>query len=387
MTRHRLEVVAAFIAGVLLTLALVGPVRAGTHNCRPAWKCNQPTARASLPAPTASPPAPTAAPTSFPWATLQAAVDATAPGGTVDATGRTFYETITIQKALTIKGGTIDGQGLRTEWVRVWAADVTITDATFRNAKAGALQSGSISVSGARFRLIRAVAVSGSYAALQLWPGSDGALIEDADFSGAPMGIIGYQTNGSTIRGGRIHHATGTPDLGNESGGIKLGQSVGARVENVEIDHNVGPGAWLDVYCTDGVLIGNDVHDNSRVGIMVEIEDGYTVTGNTVYRNALGNPGNAFQMNGGILVSSSRRGSVSGNTVAWNGFGTTQPPASDITFVSQNRAPLPHDGNSATGNVLRRLPLTYTDFGDPNVPVTGPNTLVADTDPRIAGLK
>jgi len=66
MTRHRLEVVTAFFAGVLLTLAVGGPVQAGGHNCRPAWKCNPPTARVSLPAPTATSLVPTVAPTSPP---------------------------------------------------------------------------------------------------------------------------------------------------------------------------------------------------------------------------------------------------------------------------------------------------------------------------------
>jgi hypothetical protein len=332
-------------------------------------------------------------PAAFPWPSLQAAVsDPNLPAGSViDATGRTFNELVTIQKPLTIKGGTIDGQNTRQQWIRIWAPDVTLDSMSFKNAAAGALQTGSIDVSDARARLIALWAVGGSYAVLRLWSGSINALVQGCDFSGAPMGVIGWESFNSIVRGGRFHHATGTPNPGNENGGIKIGKSPGFLIDGTELDHNVGLGGWYDVSCSGASFANVLAHDNVECGLMVEMQDGFSIKNSKVYRNAVGHAGNGYERNGGIFISSDENGEVSGNTVAWNGPGTTAPPAADITIVSQptvHPETAPHGGIKVFNNILRKAPVAYGyTTGGTTFPVLNPNSIVPDTDPSIAGLK
>jgi hypothetical protein len=329
-------------------------------------------------------------PPPFPYSSLQQAIAATPAGGVLDCGGRWFPESVRIQKPIRLLRPGIDGGNTRTLWVEVWAPDVIIEDGQFKNAAKGAVQSGSIAVSQPRFQLLRAVVVGGSYASVSLQ--STETLIQDCDISGAQMGIWGWQAHNGIVKGGRIHHVTGTADPGNENGGAKIGKSTGFVIDGVEFDHNVGLGGWYDVFCSGAKFLNVKAHDNSECGLMVEVQDGFEVKGCIVNRNALGRGGNGFERNGGIFISSDENGAVSGNTVAWNGFGTpgTNAPASDITIVSQpgvHPETAPHDGIVVINNILRKAPVFYGYDSNPKKPVIAPNTIVPDTDSRIAGLK
>lgn len=60
------RLLAGFVAGVVVTLLAVGPVQGGVHNCKPAWKCNSPTAVPTVVVTVAPTTAPTTAPTVTP---------------------------------------------------------------------------------------------------------------------------------------------------------------------------------------------------------------------------------------------------------------------------------------------------------------------------------
>ena len=81
---------------------------------------------AALEAPSAPVPAP-----AWPWPTLQAAIDATPTGGTLDATGRTFEERIKIGRPMTLRGGTIHAIDGHIVYI-VDAPDVTLEGVAVR---------------------------------------------------------------------------------------------------------------------------------------------------------------------------------------------------------------------------------------------------------------
>lgn len=358
-------------------------------------------------APTATPtarPTPTAGPTPAPTVTqaasstscpssLQAAIDATPAAGLLVLGPCTFHEAVIVSRAITITGpATITGDGIRTSWMAVRASDVHVDGLRFLNAAAGGYQCGSLDVSAARFTLTNATLAHGCYADVRLWTGSKSATLTGNDVSDGPVvGVLGWETNGSTIAGGRLHDNRGSTNVGNEAGGIKLGQSTGVTVRDLEADHNVGPGIWLDVYDDDSVVSSVEVHDNTRSGIHIEIGSRVHVTGSLAYRNGTDAGLNAFEAGCGIFLSSVQDTTATGNTAAWNGPASpAQPAPVDICSVSQNRQPWPHTGNQITGNILRLAPQAWMDYPslgvDPSV-LLAPNTLVADTDPRIAGLR
>lgn len=323
---------------------------------------------------------------------LQAAINAMSPGGTLDVTGCTFTESVTISTDnITIIGGTIDGQNLRTRWADVSGDDVTLDGMTMIRAAPGSYQEAGLQVSGTGFTGIDLTLTGGPYACARLWVTAVDATLTNCDMSYGPaVGLLGYQADRAEVSGGRYHHNLHPLDVGNESGGMKFGLSGDLNIHDLEADHNVGPGVWLDVQCDGSVVDTVHAHHNTRSGIHVEITDGCDVTGCTVNRNCSENGRNRFEENG-IFVSSSRNVSVAGNTVAWNNPSSPAAPAPlDIGFVSQNRAPLPHDGNVGTGNILRSAvtAIAYDDdwAGTGHSETLTPNTLVDDDDPLIAGL-
>lgn len=145
MTRHRVEVLAAFVLGAVLAIGVASPTDGGRHNCKPAWKCATPTpATASLAAPTLTPtPRPATAPPSIrpsvsptPASTapscgtsLQARLDAAPAGATLNLLGCSYSSGATIAKPLTLIGGAIttSSKGLVVASSNVTIAGVTIT--------------------------------------------------------------------------------------------------------------------------------------------------------------------------------------------------------------------------------------------------------------------
>jgi parallel beta-helix repeat protein len=267
-------------------------------------------------------------------------VNAAAAGSVVTAPACTYRETVTIGKPLTLRGygATIDGGGTRTRWVVVGASDVTLEGFTMVNAKAGAVQSGSVDVDGAQRFTARDLDLrGGSYAAMRLWTGS-GHRVEGSTISGAPdIGILGWEVTSTVMTGNRIFgNNTAGFNAGWEAGGVKLGKSSGITFTRNEVDHNDGPGFWCDGMCTSISITDNRIHDNANAGILFETGSGGTITGNRVWENGWAFP--TWGWGAGITVSSSANTEVANNIVAWNADG--------IAVISQSRA----DAPAVTGN-------------------------------------
>jgi hypothetical protein len=266
------------------------------------------------PAPTAAPtatptPTPTPAPTAaaWNWPTLQAAIDGTPVGGTVNATGRTFHERVTITKSITLIGGTIDATGLG---VPLQAGALTVlSPATLT----GFRVTGS---AGAGIAVVNTTDVSLTNCEL------DNNIQE------------GYTVHGAqrvTFLGCHIHHnnVARTVDPGWEAGGGKTTNSSGVVFDGCEVDHNGGPGIWYDINGNAAVVRNNRVHDNDR-GIMFEISNGAKIYGNVVWAN-MHNDG--WYWPAGILISSASNAEVYNNVV--------HSGATGIAVLSQSRADAP----------------------------------------------
>ena len=292
------------------------------------------------PTPSSTPsPAPTATPASTPSAppcpaSLQGAINATPTGGTLRLGACTFFESVTVDRAMTISGpAVIDGGNVRSSWMTVTASNVTVDGVTMRNAAAGGYQSGSLSVDGVSgFTLRNASLSGGSYADLRLVNGTGHTVTSSTISSARVIGILGWGLTDAVLSANRItgNNTTGA-DGGQEAGGVKLGQAARITITGNESDTNGGPGIWCDAACSTVTISDNRIHDNARQGILYEISSGGSITGNRVWEN--GFEFTAWGWGGGIVVSSSGTTSVAGNVVAWNADG--------IIVISQNRAGSP----------------------------------------------
>lgn len=290
-----------------------------------------------------------------PITSIQDAVDAATPGGTIYIPPGTYAETVTISKALTIVGqdATITGSGVRERWVTVQHDDVTLNSLNFIDAAAGAVQTASIDVNGyTGFRMENCTAVGGSYAALRLWPGAHNAVILNCDISYAPgLGILCFQADGGTLQGTRSHHHLGSGGAGWEAGGIKIVECDSWTIYDNELDHNTGPGVWFDGKCSGHSVTQNIVHHNSENGIMDETSTS-TVTRpiiayNKIWECGWGNTAGNWGWPAGVLVSTSNGTYVHHNYIAWCPVG--------YSFIEQDRA----DFLQGDGYYVRDLDSAY----------------------------
>ena len=148
-----------------------------------------------------------------------------------------------------------------------------------------------------------------------------------------------------------------------------------------EVDHNVGPGIWADVSCADWTISANRVHDNTYAGLMIEISQGATISGNAVWENGWGDS-RGWGWAADILISSSGGVTVSGNTVAWSPVG--------ISFVSQDRG-VSTAGDAGTGNLIavsagRTTIGSYVDWSDPASPTISPDSTASAAQLAAAGI-
>src|SRR6185295_4992197 len=125
-------------------------------------------------------PAPTPTPTPAPnFTTIQAALNGAASGATITVPAGVYHETVTVTKPVTLLmyGATIDGDGVRRQWMTVNANNVTIKGATMRNAAAGGFQEGSLVANGAINLTLLDVHLSGGAAADFAMQGGSGLRI------------------------------------------------------------------------------------------------------------------------------------------------------------------------------------------------------------------
>ncbi len=97
-----------------------------------------------------------------------------------------------------------------------------------------------------------------------------------------------------------------------DAGGIKVSNSNGMTIRNVNSHHNNGPGIWYDINNQGSVVENNTVHDNNYAGIFYEISYNGIIRGNTVSHNGTSD---SNYTGAGILVSASPDVQVISNTV------------------------------------------------------------------------
>lgn len=262
-------------------------------------------------------------PTPTPIPNLQAAIDAAAPGATIDCGGATFRERVFVRKPLRLVNGKLDNTGMS------WG-----------------LQEGALVVEGAGSD----VYVGG----FEQWGGPAAGLnirgdvhrvtVEDSRFHDNVQ--EGYNIGGAydvTIRRTRFDHnnVAMTIDPGWEAGGGKA-RVINGVFEDCEADHNGGPGLWADQWYPSGtpesakqlntgyVVRRCRAHDNKGPGIMYEVSHQATIEDNVCWANGFdGVYGAWWPWHAGILVSSSGDVIVRRNVVKDNHGG--------ITVVSQAR--------------------------------------------------
>ncbi|GAA3088608.1 hypothetical protein GCM10010530_12980 [Kribbella aluminosa] len=110
-----------------------------------------------------------------------------------------------------------------------------------------------------------------------------------------------------------------------ESGGIKSTRSSGTVSGNV-IKSNRGIGMWADVADNGRVISDNQIVNNAADGIRYEISRNGTIEGNTITGNGFGTgrgSGTSLWDGGGINVNTSTGVTIKGNRVAGNVNGVT----------------------------------------------------------------
>ena len=238
---------------------------------------------------------------------LQALVDGAADGATVTVPPCVYRETVAITRPVTLDGtgSVIDGDGVRPYWVTVRADDVTLIGFTMRNAAPADPQAGSLDVQDVeRFTGRDLQLTGGSYAGVRLWFTRD-ARLEDVDVSGSRgLGVIGWEAHRTSVVGGHVNaNDTAGYDSEYEAGGLKFGKSDDVTIEDVEVDHNVGPGVWCDVECHRFTVRDSRIHHNDRMGVLFEISTDATIEDNQIWENGWGDP--AWGWGGGVVISSS----------------------------------------------------------------------------------
>jgi hypothetical protein len=77
------------------------------------------------------------------------------------------------------------------------------------------------------------------------------------------------------------------------AGGFKIGNSHGITIRDSVIRDNLGTALWFDVSCTNAVVVGNSLQNNSGHGLSYEISSTAVIADNLV----TGNGGDGFKIN------------------------------------------------------------------------------------------
>jgi parallel beta-helix repeat protein len=92
------------------------------------------------------------------------------------------------------------------------------------------------------------------------------------------------------------------------SGGVKITRTRGVVVRNSVLNDNYGPGLWFDESVYDMAVTGNEMRNNAKHGLSLEISAKATVTNNTISGN------DGF----GIKVNDTSNVTISNNTFVGN---------------------------------------------------------------------
>jgi parallel beta-helix repeat protein len=233
---------------------------------------------------------------------------------------------------------------------------MTLIGASITGATA-ALQSGDLEIRGTRDVTINRAIVTNSSGACISADNSQNVIIENSLMSNCVQeGYHFSRVNGLTFTSNRVtgNNAAGTVDPGWEAGGGKVGDSTNILFSDNEADHNVGPGMWFDIGCSNVVVRNNRVHDNASAGIMFEVSTGARIYSNDAWSNGTGEA--VWGWGAGILISSSGGADVYSNVLAWNA-------RSGVSVISQKRTDsAPVTNNYVHDNVTAALPNTWLMF-------------------------
>jgi hypothetical protein len=308
----------------------------------------------STPVPTPTPtstltptPTPTPTPSASCGTSLQSLINAAPSGSVLTVPACVYRESVTVSKPLTINGygAVIDGRDVsgavvRNTWMLIDADGVTVAGFTMRYANDNPLAHwGALRIIDGRNRtIIRDCDLSyATYADIAIGTANSALVTNCAIHHGGALGIHagGDGTNGqnNSVTNSHIYNNnTGGFDPEWESGGLKATRQTNLLLDGNEVNNNIGPGLWCDIYCRNTTYSNNRVHDNSYAGIMEEVSYGAKIIGNVVWRNGAGKAD--WGWGAGILVSSSTGTEVANNTLAWNA-------RSGVSIISQNRSDWP----------------------------------------------
>lgn len=154
------------------------------------------------------------------------------------------------------------------------------------------------------------------------------AIVGNNIHHGGQFGINGSHAS-LEVRNNKIHHNNIEGfDTTWAAGGMKNARMSRLVVDGNEVYNNDRVGLWVDVGSRNVTYSNNRIHHNTEIGIHFEISDGGKIFGNTLWENGWGRPGGSFG-EAGILIASSRNVEVYDNTLAWNNDG--------IAVINQDR--------------------------------------------------
>ena len=223
----------------------------------------------------------------------QSAVDATPKGGTLDLSGCRYTTTLTIERAMTLRGGTLSAPSAKDYIVRVEAAGVTIDGLTTTGGFAGIWAD-----NGTDLVVRDSTVTDAKYAGIMVLSGSHCTItandVERIDVNGShgdnAYGIALSNTTGGSA-GAPSQDCTISDNLVND---VPLWHAFDTHGgQHLTFTHNTAENSSRAFFMTDSNAAGADnvVSDNlivagsatyNLIGITCYDEDGLSVTGNTI---------------------------------------------------------------------------------------------------------
>ena len=301
-----------------------------------------PTTTTVPPPPTTSPPTTAPPPTPKPTGcvavqgSVQAAVNANAPGTRLCLSG-TISEKVTPKSGQTFIGpAVLDGRNNLDRAFGGGASNVTLENLEVRNYNPGR-QNGAVEPEGDGWTLRNVNVNHNGWGGIYVH-GNNTRILGGKVNDHAGLGIGDSKVTGTLIDGTEIARNGFAESCGFEAGGVKF-VAVNTTVRNTFTHHNSCKGLWWDINAANTVIEGNRIEDNWDEGVFYEISQDAVIRNNTIRRNGLhnynaaGRNGCPWLFGGGITIASSFNVEIYGNTLDGNcnGITGTQQDRTDST--------------------------------------------------------